>query len=70
MSEYKHPAGGNISERGPIVCNPAQGVVTIIQDDNSTIDLTPEQAIKLAADLIWFGERVEPWPSNDETPTA
>ncbi len=59
MSDYKHPLGGNISEFGPMVFSPALGVVSILQDDNSTIDMTVEQARRVAAKLSYYAGLVE-----------
>ena len=56
MSDYKHPLGGNISEHGPIVCTPAFGVVAIIADDNTTIDMTLAQAREVAAKLSYYAD--------------
>lgn len=56
MSDYKHPLGGNISEHGPMVTTPAFGVVAIIADDNSTIDMTTEQARRVAARLSYYAD--------------
>lgn len=55
MSE-RHPLGGNISEYGPIVSTPAFGVVCIIADGNSTIDMTTEQARSVAAKLSYYAD--------------
>jgi hypothetical protein len=56
MSDYKHPLGGNISEFRPTVCAPAIGVITIVAEDNSTIDMTPEQAFQVAEELSFYAE--------------
>jgi len=55
MSE-RHTLGGNISEYGPTVSAPAFGVVTVIADDNSTIDMTTEQARRVAAKLTYYAD--------------
>lgn len=55
MSE-RHSIGGNISEYGPTVSTPAFGVVCIIADDNSTIDMTAEQARRVAAKLTYYAD--------------
>ena len=56
---FKHPFGGNISEHGPTVITPGLGVVTLVADDNSTIDMTPDQAIHTAGRLIAWAEYQE-----------
>lgn len=55
MSDYKHPLGGNISEYGPMVFTPALGVIAVLADDGSTIDMTAEQAVKVGERLVEIG---------------
>ena len=61
LPAFKHPLGGNISEWGPSVFSPATGVVTLAADDNSTIDMTAEQAHWAGRRLIKLAGAMEKW---------
>lgn len=43
---------GALSEHRPTVIQPAEGIISVVHDDNTTIDMTWEQALEVGERLV------------------